>query len=289
MKLVRLPLFSASLLGLVLIGPLLRADDASAESKLKEIVAHQKAFFAEAEKAGDKLDDENARGQLQQIGNDYETLIGRNPKFVPAYVAYGLFLGKVDNRKDAIGILLKANALDKNIPVVKNQLGNYLAEEGRPIEAMNYYLSAIQLEPKEALYHLQLGNLIFEARAEFLKSGQWDRSQLDKTMQNSLLQAMQCAPDDWRFGYRYGLSFYQVEKPDWDAALQFWKDFEKKLPAGLQQGAARINQAKVLIAKSQPDEAKTVLASVTEPDLKEEKEKLITEIDAKAGASESTK
>lgn len=289
MKLVRLPLFFATLLVAFQLALPTRADDATAESKLKEIVAHQKAFFAEAEKAGDKLDDENLRGQLQQIANDYETLIGRNPKFVAAYVAYGLFLGKVDNRKDAIGILLKANALDKNIPVVKNQLGNYLAEEGRPIEALNYYLSAIQLEPKEALYHLQLGNLIYDARADFLKSGQWDRTQLDKTMQNALLQAMECAPDDWRFGYRYGLSFYQVEKPDWDAALQFWKDFEKKLPAGVQQGAARINQAKVLLAKGQPDEAKTVLAAVTEPELKEEKEKLIAEIDAKASATESAK
>jgi len=285
MKLVRLPLFYACLLSSLLIAPFTRADEAVAETKLKEIVAHQKALFAEAEKAGDKLDEENLRTQLQQVGNDYETLIGRNPKFVPAYVAYGLFLGKVDNRKDAIGILLKANALDKNIAVVKNQLGNYLAEEGKPIEAMNYYLSAIQLEPKEALYHLQLGNLINDARADFLKTGQWDRTQLDKTMQNALLEATQCAPDDWR----YVLSFYLVEKTDWDAALQFWKDFEKKLPGGVQQGAARINQAKVLFAKSQPDEAKAVLATVTEPELKEEKEKLMAEIGATTSAAESKK
>jgi tetratricopeptide (TPR) repeat protein len=281
MKLVHL---LASLTCLFAFGlvPALRADDAVAEAKLKELVAHQKTIFAEAEKAGEKLDEENIRGQLQQLGNEYETLIGRNPKFVPAYVAYGLFLGKVDNRKDAIGILLKANALDKNIPVVKNQLGNYLAEEGKPIEAMNYYLSAIQLEPKEALYHLQLGNLIAEARADFMKTGQWTRTDLDKTMQNAFLQAMQCAPDDWRFGYRYGLSFYQVEKPDWDAALQFWKDFEKKLPADTQQGAARINQAKVLLAKGLPEDAKTVLGTVTEPALADEKEKLIAEIGAAA-------
>lgn len=287
MKLVRLPILFACLLALVTAQS--RADDATAESKLKDIVAHQKTVLAEAEKAGEKLDEENLRAQLQQIGNDYETLIGRNPKFVPAYVAYGLFLGKVDNRKDAIGILLKANALDKNIAVVKNQLGNYLAEEGKPIEAMNYFLSAIQLEPTESLYHLQLGNLLVDARADFLKTGQWDRAQLDKTMQNALLQAMQNAGDDWRYGYRYGLSFYQVEKPDWDTALQFWKDFEKKLPAGLQQGAARINQAKVLLAKGQPDEAKAILATVTEPELKEEKEKILTEPSTPASQPEPAK
>lgn len=288
MKRLRLPSLFACLLGLFLASPS-RADDAVAEAKLKEIVAHQKTVLAEAEKAGEKLDEENLRIQLQQIGNDYETLISRHPKFVPGYVAYGLFLGKVDNRKDAVGMLLKANALDKNIAIVKNQLGNYLAEEGKPIEAMNYYLSAIQLEPKEALYHLQLGNLIADARADFLKTGQWDRRQLDQTMQNAFQQAMQYAPNDWRYGYRYGLSFYQVEKPDWDAALQFWKDFENKLPVGVQQGAARINQAKILLAKGQPGDAKTILATVTEPELKEESEKLTAEIGAAPGATESKK
>lgn len=261
--------------------PVARADDTNAEAKLKELVARQKTIFANAEKAGDNLDQENLRMQLQQLSNDYELLIRRNANFAPAYVAYGLLLGKVDNRKESITMLLRANELDKNIAVVKNQLGNYLAEEGRAIEAMNYYLSAISLEPKEPLYHLQLGNLINDARDDFLKTGQWLRAQLDKTMQEAFLQAMHCAPEgDWRYGYRYGLSFYQVEKPDWDAALQFWKDFEFKLPAGLQRGAARINQAKVLIAQKKPAEAKAILASITQPELAQEKEKLVADLPA---------
>lgn len=279
MHFVRLSALLTCLLALA-AAPFARADDTDAAATLKQLVARQKTIFAEAEKAGEKLDEENLRAQLQQIGHEYEKLIARNPKFAPGFVAYGLFLGKVDNRKDAIGILLKANALDPNLAVVKNQLGNYLAEEGRPIEAMNYYLSAVQLEPKEPLYHLQLGNLIADARADFLKSGQWDRTQLDQAMQNAFLQAMQNAPDDWRFGYRYGLSFFQVEKPDWPAALQFWKDFESKLPPGVQQGAARLNQAKVLLAQNQFEAAKLLLAGVTDPALAEEKEKLVAQIPA---------
>ncbi|MFT3783884.1 MAG: hypothetical protein QM790_17880 [Nibricoccus sp.] len=277
MRSVRLPALLTLLIALVVL-PLLRADDATAESTLKDLVARQRTIFAEAEKAGEKLDEENLRAQLQQLCNEFEKLLARSPKFVPAYVAYGMLLGKVDNRKDAIGIFLKANALDPNIALVKNQLGNYLAEEGKPIEAMQYYLSAIQLEPKEPLYHLQLGNLIMEAQDAFIKSGQWVRSQLDATAQEAFLQAMNCAGEDWRYGYRYGLSFFQVEKPDWDAALKFWKEFEPKLPVGTQQGAARINQAKVLLAKKLPDEAKAILATVSDPSLAGEKEKLLGEI-----------
>ena len=251
---------------------------AAAEATLKDIVARQETILAQAEKAGDALDEDNLRSQLQQLCNEYELLLRNNPHFVPAYVSYALLLGKVENRKESIDLLLKANAIDKNLPIVKNQLGNYLAEEGKPIEAMNYYLSAIQLEPKEPLYHYQLGTLLAEAHDDFLKTNQWTRTQLDKTMQDAFLQASLAAPADWRYAYRYGLSFYDLETPDWETALQFWKDFEKKLKPGAEQQTCRLHQAKVLLAQKHPDEARAALDTVTEPLLAKEKEKLIAEL-----------
>jgi len=256
------------------------ADKADAEAKLKALVTRQKAAFAKAEKAGEAYDQEDLRAQLQQICNEYDLLLRDNPKFVPAYVAYALLLGQIDNRKESIALLLKANHLEKNLPVVKNQLGNYLAEEGQPVEAMNYFLSAIQLEPKEPLYHFQLGTLLVEARDEFLKTGQWTRPQLDATMLDAFQQATLCAPDDWRYAYRYGLAFYDVEKADWDTALQFWKDFEKKLKPGLEQQTCRLHEAKVLMEQHHLDEAHASLETVTEPGLAKQKEKLVAELDA---------
>jgi len=276
MKLFRL---LTLLCALVFALPLaVRADDGAAESKLKDLVSRQKALFAEAEKAGDKLDEENFRSQLQQVCNEYAILVRNNPKFVPTYVAYALLLGKVDNGKEALALLLQANQLDPNLPVVKNQLGNYLAEEGKPIEAMSYYLAATQLEPKESLYHYQLGTLIAEARDDFLKTRQWTRAQLDKTMQDAFLQAALCSPGDWRYSYRYGLSFYDLEIAEWEAALQFWKDFEQKLKPGVEQQTCRLHQAKVLIAQHHFDEARSTLATVTESALAKEKEKVADEL-----------
>jgi tetratricopeptide (TPR) repeat protein len=277
MQLFRLLLLLTCLLTTA-IAPVARADDAAAEAKLKLLVARQKSLFADAEKAGDNLDQDNLRSQLQQICNEYDVLLRNNPRFAPAYVAYALLLGKIDNRKESIALLLKANALDKNLPVVKNQLGNYLAEEGKPVEAMNYYLSAVQLEPKEPLYHYQLGTLIAEAREDFLKTGQWTRAQLDKTMQEAFLQATLCAPGDWRYAYRYGLSFYDLETAEWEAALQFWKDFEKKLKPGVEQQTCRLHQAKVLVAQHHFDEARAALDTVTESALVKEKEKIAAEL-----------
>lgn len=277
MNVVRTVLLSLLLLGAWLATPAHAGDDEAA-AKLKDIVARQKQVFADADKAGDDLDQDNLRMQLQQIGNDYDLLLRRNPAFVPAYVSYGLFLSKVDNRREAVTLLLKANSLDPNLPIVKNQLGNYLAEEGKPLEAMNYYLAAIQLEPKEPLYHFQLGTLLTEARDDFLKTGLWSRAQLDKTAREAFHQATLCAPDDWRYAYRYGLCFYDLETPDWDAALAFWRDFEKKMKPGVEQQTCRINEAKILIAQKHADQARALLATVTEPILARDKEKLVAEL-----------
>ncbi|MES1168296.1 MAG: hypothetical protein ABUL61_03905, partial [Oleiharenicola lentus] len=93
-----------------------------AERNLKEIVARQKNIFARAEAEKDQLDEAWLRGELQGVINSYDVLIQKSPDFAAAYVAYGLLLGKVGMTREAVGILLKANKLDPEIPLVKNEL-----------------------------------------------------------------------------------------------------------------------------------------------------------------------
>ena len=247
--------------------------------RLKEIVAAERKLFAKAEAAGDALDQENLRSELQQLANDYDKLILQHKDFTAAYVAYGLMLGKAGMKKESVAMLLRANQLDKDIPVVKNQLGNFLAEEGNPLEAVNYYLAAIKLAPEEPLYHYQLGMLLTEARDDFLKSGTWTRPNLDETLHKAFARAMELAPDDWRYAYQYGLSFYELQTSEWEAALQFWRAFEKKLKPGVEQEVCRLHQAKVLHELRRTDEARTLLASVNEPALARQRDKISASLD----------
>ncbi len=247
-------------------------DDATA--RLKEIVDEQKKIFAKAEAAGDDADTDALREQLQQLANRYDLLLKDHANFTPAYVAYGLMLGKAGMRKESVTMLLRANQLDKDLPIVKNQLGNYLAEEGKPLDALNYFLAAIKLAPEEPLYHYQLGMLLSEARDDFIKSGQWTRATLDDALHKAFERAMTLAPDDWRYAYQYGLSFYDLETSEWEAALQFWTAFEKKLKPGVEQEVCRLHQAKILHELRRTDEARVLLARVTEPVLARQKEKV---------------
>lgn len=254
------------------------AGETLAERSLKRIVERQKELFADAAKQGDRLDDAAFRTQVQSLTHDYELLLRENPKFAAGYAAYGYLLGKVDMRKESASMLLKANQLDPDIAMVKNQLGNYMAEEGKPLQAAPYFLAAIKLEPNEPLYHYQLGTLLTEARDDFLKSGEWTRATLDAAMHNAFKRAADLAPDRFEFAYRYAESFYDLEKSDWEEALKVWGALEEKAPTNIERQTMRLHAANIFIKTGRKDHAKALLATVDEPKLEGQKQRLIAQL-----------
>jgi predicted Zn-dependent protease len=158
---------------------------------------------------------------------------------------------------------------------VKNELGSYLAEEGQPAGAANYFLAAIDLEPKEPLYHYQLATLLYEAREDFIKSGEYTRPQLDQAMHEGFRRAAELAPGNFAYAYRYAESFYDLLAPEWDNALQAWRALEQQATPGLGQQTIRLHEANVLIKQGQPGEARKLLDTVTDPILVKQKQKLV--------------
>jgi tetratricopeptide (TPR) repeat protein len=254
-----------------------------AERALKGLVAHEHELFDDAAKNKDSPDfgADNFKSQVQQLANAYETLLRENPDFTAAYVAYGQMLWKIDMRKEAVGQLLKANELDKDIPLVKNLLGNYLAEEGRPLDALPYFMAAIKLAPQEPLYHYNLGKLLADARDDFLKSGDWTRTALDHSMLEAFRRAAELAPDRIEFTFRYAEAFYDLDPPDWDAALAAWRALEPKVQPGYDLQFLRLHEATVLLKQKKPEDARALLDTITEPKLAGQKEKLVAQLPPK--------
>jgi tetratricopeptide (TPR) repeat protein len=254
-----------------------------ADHRLKDIAERQKAIFADAASQGGDLDTASLKPRLEQLTHEYESLLRDNPGFAAGYASYGYMLWKIGSRKEAVAILLKANQLDPDIPLVKNELGNYLAEEGRPLEAVNYFLSAIKLEPSEPLYHFQLGTLLYEARDDFLKSGEWSRAAIDHAMLGAFKTAAELAPDRIEFVYRYGESFYDMQNPDWHEALRVWEGLEARAQSDVERQTMRLHEANVLLNMGQTDNARHVLDKVTDPKLDAQKQKLVARMAPNAG------
>ncbi len=272
------------LLSLATVLPLVgRVEPSPAQRELQSIVTRQQRLMAEAvqQEDGPTFDAENFRTKMQEIAFDYESYIAKYPDTAAGYAAYGYFLSKIDPLpKQTVVMLLKANQLDPNLPLVKNQLGKYLAEEGKPLEAVNYFIAATRLDPEEPLYHYQLGQLLAAARDDFLKSGNWTRPQLDKAMHEAFRRAAELAPQRIEFTYRYAESFYDLETPDWEGALKQWQALEEKAKPGVEQQVIRLHRANVLIQQGKPTEAQALLATVTEPTLTKQKEKLVAQLPA---------
>jgi len=249
-----------------------------AERSLKKIVERQKEVLAVAVSQGDKLDEGSFKQQIQSISHDYELLLRNNPSFAAGYAAYGYLLSKVDMRKEATAMLLKANQLDPDIALVKNQLGNMLAEDGKPMQAAPYYIAAIKLEPNEPIYHYQLGTLLVEARDQFLKSGEWTREALDNAMHHAFQRATELAPDRFEFAYRFAESFYDLDKPDWNGALKAWSALEEKAPTPIERQTMRLHAANICLKLGKRDHAKALIETIDEPKLQGQKEKLVAQL-----------
>jgi tetratricopeptide (TPR) repeat protein len=246
-----------------------------AQRTLRQIAERQRTLLETAAKQGDKLDEEAFRTQLQELTHGYERLLHDSPNNAEVFAAYGYLLRKVDMRKQAAAMLLKANQLDSDIPLVKNQLGNLLAEDGRPLDALPYFMAAIKLSPKEPLYHYQVGTLLHEAQDDFLKSGEWTRAALDHAMHGAFKTAAELAPDRFEFGYRYAESFYDLAEPQWDEALKVWAALEENAATPIERQTLRLHAANILLKQGHADRAKLLLGTVTEPELQGQKQKLI--------------
>jgi tetratricopeptide (TPR) repeat protein len=270
--------FGSLVFGLLSLVSSAAESESMAERSLRRIADRQRELFAEAAKQGDKLGEEAFRAQVQSLTHDYELLLRNNPKFALGYAAYGYLLGKVDMRKESAAMLLKANELDPDIALVKNQLGNYMAEEGKPLQAAPYFIAAIKIEPNEPLYHYQLGSLLAEARDDFLKSGEWTRATLDEAMLKAFKRAAELAPDRFEFGYRYAEAFYDLEKPDWDTALKAWSALEDKAPTPIERQTMRLHAANILIKQGRRDHAQALIATVDEAALQGQKQKLVAQL-----------
>jgi tetratricopeptide (TPR) repeat protein len=259
------------------------APETMAERRLKEISEHQIVLFSDAVTQGNALEEAGFKTQVAQLTHEYESLIKDNPDFAAGYASYGYMLWKIGQRKEAVAILLKANQLDPDIPLVKNELGNYLAEEGKPLEALNYYLAAIKLEPNEPLYHYQLGTLLYEARDDFLRSGEWSRAAIDHSMQEGFRRAAELAPERIEFSYRYAESFYDMHEPDWPAALKAWEGMEARAQSEIERETMRLHEVNVLLFMGKTGPALSLLDKVTDPTLAAQKQKMVDRLAPDAG------
>ncbi|MBK8477834.1 MAG: hypothetical protein IPL39_16470 [Opitutaceae bacterium] len=254
------------------------AAESMSERELKRILQRERTIIAAAQSAGEAMDRGNTEMQLREVVQEYESLLRRDPQFIAGFIAYGLFLNNAGEAKRAYAIFKKAEKIEPELAVIKNQLGNHHAEEGEYEKALTYYQGSVALEPKEALYHYQLGTLLYEFREFFIDAKLFTRDALLTRCGEAFARAAELAPDNIAYTYRHAESFYDLPTPDWPGALAAWKAIEQRTKAGVEQETILLQEANVLIQLGQPDTARAVLERVTAEPLQTNKKKLVDQL-----------
>ena len=142
-------------------------------------------------------------------------------------------------------------------------------------------MAAIDLEPKEPLYHYHLGLLLLEGREDFIRTGHFTRPALDAAMLAAFQHAAEYAPEKFAYAYRHAEAYADLEKPQWDEALKLWAALEERAKPGIEQETIRLQAANVMLKLGQTDKARLLLAMVSEKVLLKQKQTLLDQMAAK--------
>ncbi|MBL4576810.1 MAG: tetratricopeptide repeat protein [Opitutaceae bacterium] len=252
------------------------------ERQLKVLVQEEKEIWEILKSRTNQEDIETLRPRLRDIAASYDNIISENPDFVAAYVSYGLLLSRIGERKASVTFFLQANEIDPNIPLVKNQLGNYCIEEGEYEEALSYYLSAIKLAPEEPLYRYQLGTLLTEFRRFFIADELFSKETLEKKMHEAFQKAATLAPSDFGYACRYAESFYDLREPNWEEALLLWETLEEMAPTNVEKQTAQLHRANIYLKQERFLGARLLLNKITEASLESNKQTLLDQLNQEA-------
>ncbi len=263
-----------------------KKDDAAPQTNLavyllKQLNEREEEAYTRYESAVAEEDVDQVRRELQSIIHGYEKLIADSPDYAPAYASFGLMLNRTGNRDEANAMFLKADQLDPMMPVIKNQLGNYMAEEGKYTEAYGFYMLARDLAPDEPLYHYQLGNLLVAYRKYFLADGLFTPEEIDDQIIRSFRAATRRAPKEISYKMRYAQAFFDIENPDWEIALNVWQELYKAAGSEYEQQVVRLYTARVRFELGHYTAARKLIDQIDHPSLDETKQKLLDEINAK--------
>lgn len=242
---------------------------------LEDLQTRQNRLFEAYAREENPLDRTSMETQLYGIKDEYQALLSKNEGNVAVLVTFGLFLAQIDQREDSLKLLLKADSLDPTHPQVKNQLGNFMTEEANFALALPYFLDAIKLQPKEPLYHYQLGNLLFYFRDAFVKAKVFSETHLNEQMFDAFKNAARFGSDNLAYRYRFAETYYDIPDADMEEALEEWKDIEKSTYSEDDKQIVRLHQANVHLILGNREMVPYILDKVTDPKYEDNKQKIL--------------
>lgn len=248
------------------------------ERRLLRTLERERALKARSMEADDLLEGD-LRQDFHRVAREYESIIADNPGAIEPLLLYGKFLDWFGDRQGARDQFIRAHRIAPNTAVVQQQLGVYFAEEGDFGRALAHYLRAIELDPEQAAYHADLGELLHAFAPGFVAEDIFAAETVDRMMLEAFREAARLEPGDLVYQYRLGEAFYDADPTPWGEALAHWEAMQSRDDlSAMQRDAIRLHRARGLHALRRYDEAEAVALEVVHDDLMHARNELLIKI-----------
>lgn len=268
----------------ILVLSLLAATSAAAQSsdlapkRLADIAQREENIYRKIAEDPEFYSADDLERHVSDLIGAYSAYLMDHPKDAHAQILYGKLLRRMGRFDEAFNAFLKADAIEPDLAVVKQQIGTHLAEAGKAKAALPFYLRAVELEPETAIYHFALGQLLHEFRAEYIEEEIFTRDALEREMLKAFKQAVALEPEAFDLQMRLGEAYYDLSSPDWKAALLHWNRLRKATDDELQTEILDLHRARVMGKLGRTGEAITLAQNVQTPSLQKAKQQVLDEI-----------
>jgi tetratricopeptide (TPR) repeat protein len=257
---------------------LLDEDDAAREEIDGWIQNNQK--FAKAGAAVSDVElNHRIRGRLEPVRKDYEAFLERHPDHIRARIAYGSFLGDINDEEGEQVQLEKALKLDTNNPAIYNNLANINGHIGDVKKSFAYYEKALQLNPREPVYYHNFGTTVFLFRKDAREYYHLEEQQVFDKALALYSNAMRLDPDNFPLATDVAMTYYGIRPPRTDEALGAWTNALRLAHDELEREGVYVHFARLKLHAGRFDEARAHLAAITNEVYTDLKEKLTRNIE----------
>ncbi len=162
------------------------------------------------------------RERFEPIRKAYEDFIQRHPDHARARVAYGSFLGDLQEEEAAQEQWEKGLALNPKDPAVYNNLANLYGHNGQVKKAFEYYAKAIELSPREPIYYHNYGTTVYLFRKDAREFFHITEQQVFDKALNLYSNALKLDPDNFPLASDVAQTYYGIKPLRLQDALTAW-------------------------------------------------------------------
>ncbi len=254
------------------------AQSSAADRRLADIALREENIYRKIAEDPEFYSPDDIERHLSNLIGAYGAYLIDHPQDVNALILYGKLLRRVGRGDEAFAAFLKADEIDPNLAVVKQQIGTHLAEAGKGKAALPFYLRAVELEPETAIYNFAIGELLHEFREMFIEERIFTRDALEREMLKAFRRAAALEPDVFDLQMRLGEAYYDLSSPDWQAALLHWNKMRKGADDPLSIDILDLHRARVMGKLGRIEAAIELAQQVQTPGLQRSKQQVLDEI-----------